>query len=95
MGAYKTVILQVEQDSDDDHPVDWNWRDALDEHDYYSQENQSTVYTTVEPVIVIWGNPVDGFNYKVAYNRQEAINWAEGGLDGDWWIKESEGLIDP
>lgn len=95
MGAYQTVILQVEQDSDDDHPENWDWREVLDEHGGFSQEDQGTVYATQDPAVVVYGNPVDGFQCKVAYNDHEARRWAENNLSGDWWIIETEEMINP
>lgn len=40
-----------------------------------------------EPWCVMCGNPVGGFDvYGPFSNNDEAVNWADGLIDKDWWI---------
>jgi len=37
--------------------------------------------------VVIYGNPVDGFNHVGPFPDAEVANWwADGLMDGDWWV---------
>lgn len=40
-----------------------------------------------EVTLLISGNPVDGFNYEIFDDFDEALRWAETAYGYDYWVK--------